>query len=83
MLTTMHGEDVFDTQVQPDWVEEATPQVLADIWLARYGDGWIGIHEIEADFKWIAKRLLQSGKMETHAPAPDLPRSFKLIELKG
>lgn len=63
----------------PTWVHEAPIQTLADIWTARYGNGWVRTQDIEDDFHWVASRLLELGKITVHRPAPDDERRFKLV----
>jgi hypothetical protein len=66
----------------PDWIMEAPPQTLADIWLTRYGSEWVRMQDIENDFNWVATRLLELGKMVVHKPAPDEENRFKIVGLE-
>ena len=60
MLVSMADldSDVFNAKVE----------TLVDLWLARYGNNWVDIDEVERDktFVLIYKRLRSMGKLEVH-----------------
>jgi hypothetical protein len=66
----------------PTWVHDAPIQTLADIWVARYGNEWVCITDVEADFSFVASRLIEAQKLMVHRPAPDAVRRFKIVGLE-
>jgi hypothetical protein len=73
-------DEVMD---MPDWILEATPQTLADLWAARYGTEWVRVQDVEGDFHSVATRLGVLNRLIAHRPFPDGEFSYKLLGEKG
>lgn len=50
----------------PDWVREAQPEVLRDLWCARFGKDWIPGYEVRDDYSFVLIKLLKNKMAEKH-----------------
>lgn len=54
----------------PQWVREAKSKDLVNIWLARFGEGWVGNDELTDDYFYVMARLADEGALMKHRLAP-------------
>jgi len=54
--------------------------LLADLWLVRFGSKWVGFEELDAFYSIAADRLRYAGKLDQHHVLDRIHPVFRIVE---